>query len=101
MRVMVMDVDWSKTLLSVIKTGKVYFGAKQTLKAIRDNEAQLVILASNCPEDIRTEVESSDVKVVYYPGVGVDLGTVCGKPFSVTSLTIVDEGSSGILAEVE
>ena len=41
----------------------------------------------------------SDVKVVVFQGNPMNLGVVCGKPYSVSVLSITDPGSSNILKE--
>jgi len=35
---------------------------------------------------------------VVYPGDNLELGAACGKPFAVSSLVILDQGSSDILS---
>ena len=43
------EVDISRALKSAITTGKVQFGLDQTMKAVKDGKAQMIILARNCP----------------------------------------------------
>ena len=92
---MVMDLE--RALRKAIKTGKVYIGSKRTLKALKNNEAKLVIIAENCPREISEEIEKYDVPVIKYRGNNMDLGAVCGKPFSVLTLAVVDPGESEII----
>jgi large subunit ribosomal protein L30e len=33
-----------------------------------------------------------------YPGMGVDLGVACGKPFSISALAVLEPGDSEILS---
>ncbi|RLF49382.1 MAG: 50S ribosomal protein L30e [Thermoplasmata archaeon] len=84
-------MDIGRELKIAINTGKVYFGVSQAKKAVRKGEAKLVIVAKNCPEKI------SGARVYEYPGTNVELGTVCGKPFPISAVTIVNEGESKIL----
>ena len=88
-------IDISRALKSAITTGKVEFGVDQTTKAVKDGKAQMVILARNCP----SEEPKGDlgVKVHVYSGNNMELGALCGKPFSVSALVIIDKGSSNIL----
>lgn len=88
-------IDISRALKSAITTGKVEFGVEQTKKAVRDGRAQMVILARNCPSEELTG--DLDVKVHVYEGNNMELGALCGKPFSVSALVIIDKGSSNIL----
>ena len=88
-------IDISRALKSAITTGKVEFGVDQTLKAVKDGKAQMVVLARNCPsEELRGDI---GVKVHTYEGNNMELGALCGKPFSVSALVIIDKGSSNIL----
>ena len=80
---------------SAISTGKVEFGVDQTTKAVKDGKAQMVILARNCPSaELKGDI---GVKVHVYDGNNMELGALCGKPFSVSALVIIDKGSSNIL----
>ena len=88
-------IDIGRALKSAISTGKVEFGVDQTTKAVKDGKAQMVILARNCPS---TELKGDiGVKVHVYDGNNRELGALCGKPFSVSALVIIDKGSSNIL----
>ena len=88
-------IDLSRALKAAITTGKVEFGVDQTLKAVKDGKAQMVILARNCPcKDLTGDL---NVKVHVYDGNNMELGALCGKPFSVSALVIIDKGSSNIL----
>ncbi|MBP5203820.1 MAG: 50S ribosomal protein L30e [Candidatus Methanomethylophilaceae archaeon] len=88
-------IDISRALKSAITTGKVEFGVGQTQKAVKDGRAQMVILARNCPsKELKGDL---GVKVHVYEGNNMELGALCGKPFSVSALVIIDKGSSNIL----
>ncbi len=92
-----MTVDVEKALRKAMKTGKVFLGSKRTIKALKNGEAKLVVIASNCPDEVRMEVEKYSVPVVEFKGTNMELGAVCGKPFSVAVLAIADAGESEIL----
>jgi large subunit ribosomal protein L30e len=89
-------IDIGRALKAAITTGQVEFGVDQTEKAVKSGKAQLIILARNCPSDFLT---SSDVKVKVhvYEGNNMELGALCGKPFSVAALVVIDKGTSNIL----
>ncbi len=87
-------IDISRALKSAITTGKVEFGVDQTLKAVKDGKAQMIVLARNCPS---AELRDSTAKKYVYDGNNMELGALCGKPFSVSALVIIDKGSSNIL----
>lgn len=87
-------IDISRALKSAITTGKVEFGVDQTLKAVKDGKAQMIVLARNCPS---AELRDAMTKKYVYDGNNMELGALCGKPFSVSALVIIDKGSSNIL----
>ena len=95
-----MDLDFNKTLRITIQTGKVSIGSRQTVKAVDNYQAKAVVLASNCPADVRGRV-TGKVPVIDFPGIGVELGTTCSKPFAVAAMAIEDPGESKILAAMK
>jgi len=98
-------IDVNKAIGTAVKTGKVLFGAGSALKGAKAGRAKLIVLASNCPMDVREDIEYfcglSEVPVVIYNGSGIDLGAACGKPFVVSVLTVREPGDSDILRLIE
>ncbi|MBE0523237.1 MAG: 50S ribosomal protein L30e [Methanosarcinales archaeon] len=94
-----MALDINKALRNAIKTGKIYMGSNQTLNAVDNAQAKAVVLATNCPKDVRDQL-SGKVPIINFSGMGVDLGTVCGKPFAISALTIIEPGESEILSAI-
>jgi large subunit ribosomal protein L30e len=93
-----MQIDLDKSLRSVMRTGKVLIGTKQAIKASKRGVAKLVIVASNCPVEVKKQIGESKVPMYEFPGLSVDLGPICGKPFIVSALTVLDAGESDIMA---
>jgi large subunit ribosomal protein L30e len=94
-----MALEINKALRNAIKTGKVYVGSNQALNAVDNTQAKAVVLATNCPKDVRDQL-SGKVPIIDFSGMGVDLGTVCGKPYAIAALTIIDPGDSEILTAI-
>mgnify|MGYP001031569769 FL=1 len=94
-------IDINKAIATTVRTGKVLFGANNAVKNAKVGKAKLIIVAANCPQEIRGDIEYycrlSDVPIVIYNGTSIDLGAVCGKPFMVSALTIREPGDSDIL----
>ncbi|MCK9322737.1 MAG: 50S ribosomal protein L30e [Candidatus Methanomethylophilaceae archaeon] len=88
-------VDISRALKAAITTGRVEFGVEQTEKAIKTGKAKMIILSRNCPSQVLAG--SIDVKVHVFEGNNMELGALCGKPFSVSALAVIDKGTSNIL----
>ena len=93
-----MDVE--RAIRVAVDTGKVYLGRKRTLGAVRNKEVKLVVVANNCPQDVKGDLlryaELAGIPVYEYPGTSLELGAVCGKPYVVSMLGVVEAGDSDI-----
>jgi large subunit ribosomal protein L30e len=94
-------IDINKQIQIAFRTGKVALGAKEALESAKFAKAKLLILASNCPEDERTDImyyaKQSTIPVYTYTGTSHDLGSACGKSFVVSALIIKEPGDSEIM----
>lgn len=94
-----MDID--RGIRVAVDTGNVTLGSAKSIQSLKLGKGKLVIMALNCPEDIREDVnyysKLSNISVYDYEGTSVELGSVCGKPFTVATLIIMDPGDSTIL----
>jgi large subunit ribosomal protein L30e len=93
-----MEIDIDKSLRSVMRTGKVLVGTRQAIKASKRGVAKLVVVASNCPADVKKQINDAKIPIYEYPGMSVDLGPTCGKPYVVAALTVLEAGESDIMA---
>ncbi len=89
-------MDLNKALRTAAKSGKLLFGADQAMKAIETKEAKLIVVASNSPNPELKE--QSEIPFMDFPGTNMELGSACGKPFSISVVTILDPGESQILS---
>lgn len=89
----------SKDLLRAVTTGKVIFGYKMVAK--KTGEAKAYIISNDCPSKKDVFVIAKDKPVYVFEGNNVELGAVCGRPFGVSVLAIVDEGKSNILNSIK
>ncbi|MGB9740829.1 MAG: 50S ribosomal protein L30e [Candidatus Bathyarchaeia archaeon] len=98
-------VDIDKAIATAVKTGKVTFGANAAIYNAKTGRTRMIILASNCPKNIREDIEYycklSKVPLIIYKGSSLDLAAVCGKPYVVSALSIREPGDSEILELVE
>ena len=51
-------------------------------------------------EDVEYYANLSEIPSLVYDGTSVDLGSVCGKPFTVATLIVNDPGDSTILDDL-
>jgi len=98
-------IDVDKAIVTVVKTGKVSFGVNTALQNAKTGKAKMVILAANCPKDIKEQVEYygriSKVPIMTYKGTSMDLAAVCNKLFIISALSIRETGDSEILKVIE
>jgi len=98
-------INIDKAIASAVKTGKVTFGANAAVLNAKTGKAKMIILASNCPKNIKDEIEYygklSKVPILSYKGASMDLANVCGKMFIISALSIREPGDSEILKAVE
>jgi large subunit ribosomal protein L30e len=94
-----MDVD--RGIRVAVDTGDVTLGSEKSIQSLKLGKGQLVIVAENSPKNILEDIEYysklSNIPSYTYKGTSVDLGSVCGKPFTVATLVINDPGDSTIL----
>ena len=92
-------MDINKALKTAVTTGKVLFGYEQTMKAVSTKSAKLIIISQNCPNEHLTQLEKQkDIPFYRFSGTNIELGSACGKPFSVSMLSVLSAGESEILA---
>ncbi|HIH09924.1 MAG TPA: 50S ribosomal protein L30e [Candidatus Diapherotrites archaeon] len=97
-------MDVAKEIRRAVDTGKVIFGTKESERSLKNGSAKLIIVALNAPK-LNTEKLSLFASIAKTPvhnfsGTGLELGSVCGKPFTVSAMTIEDAGKSKVL-EIE
>jgi len=98
-------VEEGKEIRRAVDTGKVAFGYKQCQKELMKGNGELIIISNNMARDDKeklvhlTEVEGK--KVFEYSKNGLKLGSICGKPFVVSSMIILDKGKSNVLELVK
>ncbi|MFB3765265.1 MAG: 50S ribosomal protein L30e [Methanotrichaceae archaeon] len=91
-------INVDRALRSSIRTGKVVLGSNRTIETGQSGQAKLIIYAVDCPQGVREQLDSMDIPIYGYQGMGKDLGSACGKPFSVATLAIIEPGDSEIMA---
>jgi len=85
-------MELTKMIKEKIKKGKVIIGYKTVIKSLKSDRPELVVVAANTPDDKKKMIELnakiSKVQVKEYPKDSVELGLLCGKPFSISILAI-------------
>jgi len=98
-------IDVDKAITTAVKTGKVVLGAKEATISVKSGKAQMIMIASNIPNNLRENLEHcgklSGIPIITYIGSSLDLGRICGKRFPVGTLTVKEPGDSAILKLIE
>ena len=94
-------MDIERGIRVAVDTGKVILGSNKSIQAIKLGNGELVVMAANAPKNLKEDVEVysklSEMPVHIFDGSSVDLGSICGKPFTVSVLVIQEPGDSNIL----
>ena len=79
-------------LRSALEEKNIVIGSKQTIKHLKLKKAKLIVVASNCPENVKKDIEQysklTGIKVEKFDGTAKQLGVFCGKPFAIATLAI-------------
>jgi len=92
-------MDISRQLKLANTTGHLLFGQRQATDACAKGDAKCIILAANCPQKYIDELAAKHPEVtIHRTGmVNRDLGVASGKPFSISTITVIDAGESDLL----
>ena len=94
-------MDIERGIRVAVDTGKVILGSKKSIQAIKLGNGELVVMAANAPKNLKEDIEIysnlSEIPVHIFDGSSVDLGSICGKPFTVSVLVVQEPGDSNIL----
>ena len=91
----------SAAIRLAVESGEVEFGSKSSVRDLLLGETKMAIIARNAPVEIREDFDKygklSHIPVLEFPGTSMELGSICGKPFTVIALSVRREGVSNIL----
>ncbi|MCS7097246.1 MAG: 50S ribosomal protein L30e [Candidatus Methanomethylicia archaeon] len=100
-----MSLKLDKELQVILKTGKMIFGSKSAIKSVKLGKAKMIIISSTIPKNIKEDIlyyaKLSNIPVIEFNGSSWDLGFICGKPFMISAITVLDPGESEILKLAE
>jgi large subunit ribosomal protein L30e len=94
-------MDANIEIRRAVETGKVEFGEKQTEKNILKGNGELIIISSNAKKLLKERLKHysklSGILFYEFKGTSIELGSVCGKPFPISVMTILNKGKSKVL----
>lgn len=88
-------MELSVAVKRILESGKMEFGSKKTIEKVKNGEAKFVVVSSNCPDRKKIEESSkiAEVQVIASKLTSIQLGKLCGKPFLVSSICVMDAGA--------
>lgn len=93
--------DASREIRRAVDTGKVIFGTKNSEKSLKNGSGKLIIIAKNTPKLVKEKLvsmaEMGETPHYVFEGPGLELGSVCGKPFTISTMVVLDKGKSKVL----
>ena len=93
-------MDLSRQLKIANKTGFMTYGQNQASDACANGDAKLLIFAANCPQDFIDGLRARhpDVPMHRVDLVNRELGAAAAKPFPVSTICVLGEGTSELLS---
>ncbi len=94
-------MDLNKSIRLAVDSGEVVLGTDKTKKLALTGKAKIVVLSSNAlreqAQDVKHYCSLSKTPLVVFHGTSIELGTICGKPFPISALSVINEGNSDIM----
>jgi len=91
---------FNQELRNTIDTGKIIYGTNKSKKECLIGEPKLLIISSTIDKNDRDlflyYVKLLNIPLIEYPEGSIELGSVCGKPFGISIIAVLDSGKSSI-----
>ncbi len=85
-------MDYKAEIKKAIAENKLVIGSREVLKKLKLGKPKLIVIASNCPESLKKDIEYysklAGVELKVFEGTERDLGVFCGKPFPIAAIAI-------------
>ncbi len=91
-------MDIKRALKNANETGTLTIGLRETMKELKKGKVKLIVVANNCPEEDVKALKGFKVPLYRFTEGNMDMGAATGKPFSISTLGVVNAGKSDILA---
>ncbi len=98
-------MDLNTAIRMAVDTGKTILGSDSAKKLAMLGEVKAIVVARNCQPSVKQDIVHyaalSSVPILTFAGSSSELGVICGKPFPVSALSVIDAGNSDILKLAE
>ncbi len=95
--------DLARDLRLAVDTGKVAIGTNEVERAINTSSAKMVVVASNGKKEAVADIAHlcniGGIKFIKFDTGSLEFGAICGKPYSINAVAIIEPGNSNILNE--
>ncbi|MDE1833202.1 MAG: 50S ribosomal protein L30e [Candidatus Micrarchaeota archaeon] len=95
--------DLANDIRLAVDSGDTAIGINSVEQSIKSDKAKVVVIASNNKketiEDLMHLAKIANIRVLTIKGNSMDLGSICGKPYSVSAVSVISPGNSKILDE--
>ncbi len=97
------EINFEKEIRRAVDSGKVEFGYRSAEKNMLTGKGKLLVTSAGLPEKKKEKLdylaELSGIPVKEFKKSALRLGSVCGKPFPVTAMVVMEQGKSKVLAK--
>lgn len=77
------DCMEEREVIALLKDKKMHVGTKETLRLVSQGKIKSVLIASNCPDNVKSDLKEQSAEVMIFDGNSKELGIICGKPFNI------------------
>jgi large subunit ribosomal protein L30e len=82
-------------LNEILRKRKTIYGYRSVKKKMLKGDVELIIIAKNCPPALKRDLlnlcDTFGIKHEEFEGTTIELGTVCGRPHSISVLGVLKE----------
>ncbi len=93
--------DIKEEVSRAVKTGKVVLGSKKTIKSLLTGNPKLIVVSDSCTNELKDRLSYystlAGIPCKTVEGTTLELGSLCGKPYTVSALAVLDAGKSKLL----
>ncbi len=85
-------MEYKAEIKKALSENRITIGSREVLKKLKLGKPKLIVIASNCPENIKKDIEYysklAGVELKIFDGTARELGVFCGKPFPIAAIAI-------------
>lgn len=95
-------MEFEKEIRRAVDTGRVDFGYRSSEKNVLNGKGKLLVVSKELPKEKKERLnyisKLSEIPVFEANQTPLKLGSICGKPFPITSMVVLEKGKSKILS---